>query len=112
MRTPLKDAEDEVSRPKISGAQRRKLRKMREQGIDTSKVKLPPRPQNKTPGNAEITQAVKRTVSDRSTPEEKLTKKSRTAAASFKELSSNYKAAFTGIKTAIIPKEYPDISVT
>ncbi|XP_072398628.1 uncharacterized protein [Diabrotica undecimpunctata] len=71
--THLRDTERfEVSRRKLSGAQMRKLRKMRKQGIDTSEVRLPPRPQNNTQDSyekvyAEVRRVLKPTVSDRTT---------------------------------------------
>ncbi|KAK9752398.1 hypothetical protein QE152_g4222 [Popillia japonica] len=103
----------------LSGAQRLKLRKMREQGIDTSKVRLPlpqrahtskvrlPLPQRAQKSASATSGAVKRTVSARSTPEEKATKRTKSEPGVV-----SYKAALKGIRAAIIPKDYPASVVT
>lgn len=90
----------------LSGAQRLKLRKMREQGIDTSKVRLP-LPQRAQKSASATSGAVKRTVSARSTPEEKATKRTKSEPGVV-----SYKAALKGIRAAIIPKDYPASVVT
>ncbi|XP_028128653.1 uncharacterized protein LOC114324927 [Diabrotica virgifera virgifera] len=81
----------DTDRSKLSGSQRRILQRMRSEGIDTTNFKLPPRPRN-TPYAAyyaEVTKGLKRT---RETTEKELTKRSKPAP----------------IKTAVIPREYPD----
>ncbi|KAK9718378.1 hypothetical protein QE152_g23266 [Popillia japonica] len=90
----------------LSAAQRLKLRKMREQGIDTSKVRLP-LPQRAQKSASATSGAVKRTVSARSTPEEKATKRTKSEPGVV-----SYKAALKGIRAAIIPKDYPASVVT
>ncbi|KAK9702994.1 hypothetical protein QE152_g29608 [Popillia japonica] len=90
----------------LSGAQRLKLRKMREQGIDTSKVRLP-LPQRAQKSASATSGAVKRTVSARSTPEKKATKRTKSEPGVV-----SYKAALKGIRAAIIPKDYPASVVT
>lgn len=116
--------------------EKRYLKRLRQRGVDTSKVKLgdrpPPKPSrsgataikvaplrstwlkkkpeerpgtsasmrtaSSTPGRA-----VKRTTTDRETPEDKITKKSRED-----ESSQSFKAALTGIRVSIIPGNYPE----
>lgn len=104
--TDVKKVRAPMERRSLSGAQRKKLRRLRKQGIDTSKVRLD-LPQVKPEDTPKTTGAVKRTVSDRCTPEEKVTKRAKHVPE-----VGNYKAALKGIKAAIVPKDYPVSVVT
>lgn len=89
-----------VRMPKITTAQRRRLKRLREQGVDTSKIRVEPRAAattTSTPG-----QAVKRSVSARKTPDEKVVKKPKEVG------TTSYASVTSGIRAVVVLATYPE----
>jgi len=92
-------------RNRLSTAQRKKLKKMREQGIDTSNIRVEPRaaaPINSTPGHA-----VKRTMTEEKTPDEEIVKRLKEGGTGGHSAPS---AVF--IKAAVVFATYPRRQMT
>jgi len=96
-----------VKMPRLTTAQRKKLKKMREQGIDTTKIRIEPRAapstSTRTPG-----QAVKRTVTDRKTPDEKVVKRAKEAGTS----SHSYAKSVGFVNAVVVLATYPEGQMT
>lgn len=91
---------------KLKASQRRKLKKLRAMGVDTSKILVP----RNVPFDISCVtpnQPVKRTVTQRNTPDETLVKKQKT-----KEDKPSYSGVLSGIRAAVVLTTYPEGQMT
>lgn len=91
---------------KLKASQRRKLKKLRSMGVDTSKILVP----RNVPFDISCVtpnQPVKRTVTQRNTPDETLVKKPKT-----KEDKPSYSGVLSGIRAAVVLTTYPEGQMT